>query len=92
MRNSSPRTALSPFKRYWWVTIPAFLATMGGALVYLTLASRVYEATVRLSVEDDRASVSNIGQTLTETDELGGANPIVTQAEVVRSQGVLRAA
>ncbi|MEO1621878.1 MAG: Wzz/FepE/Etk N-terminal domain-containing protein [Cyanobacteria bacterium J06632_3] len=92
MRNSSPRTALSPFKRYWWVAIPAFLATMGGALVYLTLASRVYEATVRLSVEDERTSVSNIGQTLTETDELGGANPIVTQAEVVRSQGVLRAA
>ncbi|MEL6158200.1 MAG: polysaccharide biosynthesis tyrosine autokinase [Cyanobacteria bacterium J06627_32] len=92
MRTLSPRTTLSPFKRYWWVAIPAFLATMGGALAYLALAPRIYEATVRLSVEDERTSVSNIGQTLTETDELGGANPIVTQAEVVRSQGVLRAA
>ncbi|MEL6853828.1 MAG: polysaccharide biosynthesis tyrosine autokinase [Cyanobacteria bacterium J06607_13] len=92
MRTLSPRTTLSPFKRYWWVAIPAFLATMGGALAYLAIAPRIYEATVRLSVEDERTSVSNIGQTLTETDELGGANPIVTQAEVVRSQGVLRAA
>lgn len=65
---------------------------MAGALAYLALAPRVYEATVRLSVEDERTSVSDIGQSLTEADELGGANPIVTQAEVVRSQGVLRAA
>jgi len=92
VRKQSPRTALSPFKRYWWVAIPAFLATMGGALAYMVLAPRVYEATARLSVEDERTSVSGIGQSLTETDELGGANPIVTQAEIVKSQGVLRAA
>ncbi|MEL6353708.1 MAG: polysaccharide biosynthesis tyrosine autokinase [Cyanobacteria bacterium J06627_28] len=92
MINSSSRTALSPFRRHWWIAIPAFLATMGGALAYLTLVPRTYEATVRLSVEDERTSVSSLGQTLTETEEVGGANPIVTQAEVVRSQGVLRAA
>ena len=90
MRKSSPRTALSPFKRYWWVAIPAFLASMGGALVYLTITPKLYQAAGRLSVEDERTSVSDIGQTLTEADELGGANPIVTQAEVVKSQGVLQ--
>ena len=90
MRKSSPRTALSPFKRYWWVAIPAFLASIGGALVYLAITPKLYQAAGRLSVEDERTSVSDIGQTLTEADELGGANPIVTQAEVVKSQGVLQ--
>ncbi|MGB7248532.1 MAG: polysaccharide biosynthesis tyrosine autokinase [Phormidesmis sp.] len=92
MRKSSPRTALSPFRRYWWVAIPAFLATMGGAIAYLMLTPNLYEAKARLSVEDERTSVSDIGQTLSEADELGGSNPIVTQAEVVKSQVVLRSA
>ena len=65
---------------------------MGGALAYLALTPEQYEAVVRLSVEDERTSVSDIGQTITAADELGGSNPIVTQAEVVKSQGVLRAA
>ena len=65
---------------------------MGGAIAYLALTPEQYEAAVRLSVEDERTSVSDIGQTITAADELGGANPIVTQAEVVKSQGVLRAA
>jgi len=65
---------------------------MGGALAYLALTPAQYEAVVRLSVEDERTSVSDIGQTITAADELGGSNPIVTQAEVVKSQGVLRAA
>ncbi len=65
---------------------------MGGALAYLSVTPNLYEARVRLSVEDDRASISDIGQTLTQTDEFGDSNPIVTQAEVVKSQGVLSAA
>lgn len=65
---------------------------MGGAVLYLMLAPKLYEAAVRLAVEDERTSVSDIGQTLTETDDVGGSNPIVTQAEVVKSQGVLRSA
>ncbi len=92
MRKSSSRTAWTPFKRYWWVSIPAFLLSLGGAAAYLALSPELYEASVRLSVEDERTSVSDIGQTITEADEIGGANPIVTQAEVVKSQGVLRAA
>ncbi len=92
MRNTSSRTVLAPFQRYWWVAIPAFLASMGAAVGYLILTPNAYEAIARLSVEDERASVSDIGQTLSETDDLGGANPIVTQAEVVKSQGVLRSA
>ena len=92
MRKSLPRTALSPFKRYWWIAIPAFLASMSGAVLYLAFTPRLYQAVGRMSVEDERTSVSDIGQTLTKRDELGGANPIVTQAEVVKSQGVLREA
>lgn len=65
---------------------------MGGAVAYLALTPEQYEAVVRLSVEDERTSVSDIGQTITAADELGGSNPIVTQAEVVKSQGVVRAA
>ena len=92
MRKSSSRTAWTPFKRYWWVSIPAFLLSLGGAAAYLVLSPELYESSVRLSIEDERTSVSDIGQTITEADEIGGANPIVTQAEVVKSQGVLRAA
>ena len=65
---------------------------MGGALAYLSVTPNLYDARVRLSVEDDRASISDIGQSLTQTDEFGDSNPIVTQAEVVKSQGVLSAA
>lgn len=65
---------------------------MGGAWAYLSLTPEQYEAVVRLSVEDERTSVSGIGQTITAADDLGGANPIVTQAEVVKSQGVLQTA
>ena len=65
---------------------------MGAALAYLALTPEQYAAAVRMSVEDERTSVSDIGQTITAADELGGSNPIVTQAEVVKSQGVLRAA
>ena len=65
---------------------------MGGALAYLALTPEQYAASARLTVEDERTSVSDIGQTLTATDELGGSNPIVTQAEVVKSQGVLQSA
>ena len=65
-----------------------FLLSLSGAIAYLILSPKLYEAVARLSVEDERASVSDIGRTITETDDLGGANPIVTQAEVVKSQGV----
>ncbi len=74
------------------MSIPAFVLSLGGAAAYLALSPQLYEAVVRLSVEDERTSVSDIGQTLSAADELGGSNPIVTQAEVVKSQGVLRAA
>lgn len=92
MRSMSSRTVLFPFRCYWWVTIPAFLASMGAAATYLLVTPNAYKAIARLSVEDERTSVSAIGQTLGETDDLGGANPIVTQAEVIKSQGVLRSA
>ncbi len=74
------------------MAIPAFLTPTGAAVGYLALTPNAYEASAMLSVEDERASVSDIGQALSETDDLGGANPIVTQAEVVKSQSILRVA
>lgn len=86
------RSAFYTLKRYWWVALITFGSAMGATVLYLKVAPQVYETSVRLNVEDGNASISELGQTLTQPQELGGADPIVTQAELVKSQGVLQQA
>lgn len=52
----------------------------------------MYEAKVRISVDDKQLSISEFGRDLTKTSTTQDANPIATQAELARSQRVLEEA
>lgn len=66
------------------------MASLGASVLYLLTSPSLYRASARLSVNDSTVSLSDVGQTLTDTKEIGGSDPIVTQAELVKSQGVLK--
>ncbi len=82
---------LPPIKRNWLPALLTFSATLIGAGFYLSVAEKSYSSAVRVSVEDPRASsVSAIGQGLTQPPgRAGSADPMATQAELVKSQRVL---
>lgn len=86
------QSALSTVKRYWWAALVAFTSVFGTSVAYLATTPKLYETSARLIVEDKKISVSNLGQAITEIDTASSADPIVTQAELVKSQGVLQQA
>lgn len=85
---------LSAFKRQW---IPAGLtlaSVMVGAIAYLMYTPKLYEANARLILDEKKVSVSELGRDLARLSENvpGGASPIATQAELIKSQRVLKRA
>lgn len=82
---------LPPIKRNWLPALLTFSAAIVGAGFYLSVAEKSYFSAVRVSVEDPRASsVSALGQGLTQPPgRAGSADPMATQAELVKSQRVL---
>jgi capsular exopolysaccharide synthesis family protein len=72
--------------------IATFISVICGAIAYLIVTPRLYEASVRLLLDDKQVSFSELGRDLTTQADIPGANPIATQAELVRSQRVLRRA
>ncbi|MGB2923924.1 MAG: GNVR domain-containing protein [Limnothrix sp.] len=84
------RSVSSALRRYWWAATIALITSLGTSALYLLSSSSLYEASARLSVNDSTVSLSEVGQTLTDNKEIGGADPIVTQAELVKSQRVLK--
>jgi capsular exopolysaccharide synthesis family protein len=80
-------------RRHSWAALATFASVVGTACVYLYTASPLYEASGRLMLDERRTSISELGQALTEIPEGSQAsNPIATQAELVKSQRVLRRA
>jgi polysaccharide biosynthesis transport protein len=80
-------------KRHSWAALATFASVVGTACVYLYTASPLYEASGRLMLDERRTSVSELGRALSEIPEGSqGSNPIATQAELVKSQRVLRRA
>jgi capsular exopolysaccharide synthesis family protein len=75
--------------------IPAlatFISVLCGAIAYLAFTPRLYEAKVRLMLDDKQVGISELGRNLTSQSNIAGANPIATQAELARSQRVLQKA
>ncbi|MHC5731646.1 MAG: chain-length determining protein, partial [Nostoc sp.] len=60
--------------------------------MYLKTTPPVYEGSARLTLDDRRVSVSDLGQALAANTTSGNANPIATQAELVSSKRVLKRA
>lgn len=80
------------FSRRRWPAIATFISVICGALAYLVVTPRLYEAKVRLILDDKQVSISELGRDVTTQSIRPDANPIATQAELVRSQRVLQQA
>jgi polysaccharide biosynthesis transport protein len=78
-------------------SLPALLtlgAVVGSAWVYAQKAPRIYETSSRIMLDDRSKSVSELGRALTKLPDNvpGGSSAIVTQAELVKSERVLKRA
>jgi len=78
-------------KRRSLPALATFVAVIGGAVVYLTFAPRLYQTSARLMLDDKRASVSDLGRDLTQVPVgiPGGPSPLADAAELVKSQPIL---
>ncbi|MBD2089094.1 polysaccharide biosynthesis tyrosine autokinase [Microcoleus sp. FACHB-1515] len=83
---------LSASRRHYWAGLAVFAAVLGTATAILSTASSRYETSARLIVQDNRASISDLGQRLTTAEPPRDVNPIATQAELVTSQRVIQRA
>jgi capsular exopolysaccharide synthesis family protein len=73
--------------------LATFISVMLGALAYIVFAPRTYEAEVRLMLDSKQLSLAGeTGRELTQESARIDSNPVATQAELARSQKVLRQA
>lgn len=78
-------------------SLPALItlgAVVGSAWFYAQKAPRMYETSSRMMLDDRSKSVSELGRALTKLPENvpGGSSAIATQAELVKSERVLKRA
>ncbi len=85
---------LGVLKRRSLPALATFAAVIGGAIAYLAVTPRQYEASARLILDDKGVSVSDLGRNLTQLSSgtSGGASPLADQAELIKSQRVLKRA
>lgn len=84
---------LSTVKRHLLPAGAAFCSVLGAALAYWLSTPAQYQTSARIMVDQRGTSISDLGQALADSSSLPqGANPIATQAELVKSQRVLRRA
>jgi len=73
--------------------LATFISVMFGALAYLIFAPRTYEAEARLMLDSKQLTLAgDTGRALTQQSARVDSNPVATQAELARSQKVLRQA
>jgi capsular exopolysaccharide synthesis family protein len=82
----------SVFKRHRWPALATLASVIGASIAYLAVTPRLYEVKARLMLDDKKVSVSELGRDLTPSSSgvPGGPSPIANQAELVRSQRVLK--
>ena len=85
---------LAVSKRRSLPAVATFAAAIGGAVAYLAVTPRLYEASARLMLDDRRVSVSDLGRDLTQPSSGAppGVSPLANEAELVKSQRVLERA
>ena len=81
-------------KRHWLPAVVTFASVIGSSLIYVALTPPTYEASGRLMLNQQRTGVSALSRDLTDLPDsrASGANPVITQAELVKSQRVLERA
>lgn len=84
----------SVLKRHRWPAIATFASVIAASIAYLVSAPPLYKVTTRLMLDDKKVSVSELGRDLSQlpSGTPGGPSPIANQAELVRSQRVLKRA
>ena len=95
MNTSLESLLISTFKKHTWIVLATFISTISASILYLAIAPSQYKTSAKLIVGEQEVSVSNLGQQLTEkaTKTPGKiADPVATQAELVKSNKVLRRA
>jgi len=82
----------SVLKRHRWPAIATFASVIGASIAYMVFAPPLYKVTARLMLDDKKVSVSELGRDLSQlpSGAPGGPSPIANQAELVRSQRVLK--
>lgn len=92
--NQSFSSMPSILLRHWLPAAFTFASVIAAALVYLKVTPQLYEAKARLTLDDRQISVSNIGRDLARLPEggAGSPNPLVTEAELIKSQPLLERA
>lgn len=86
---------ISIFKKHVGISFPIFISTISASIFYLFITPSQYRTTAKLIVGEQEVSVSNLGQQLTDknTKTPGKtADPVATQAELVKSNKVLERA
>lgn len=81
-------------KRHWLPALVTFASVVGSSLAYVALTPSTFEASGRLMLNQQQTGVSDLSRDLTQLPDgrASGANPVITQAELVKSQRVLERA
>ena len=89
-----PQFSPTLLKRHALPVCMTLCAAIGAALFYGQKAPRSYESSARLVLDDRTRSISELGRNLTKLPDNvpGGSTAIATQAELIKSEGVLRRA
>lgn len=86
---------ISIFKKHLGISFLIFSSTISASILYLFITPPQYRTSANLIVGEQDVSVSNLGQQLTDknTKTPGKiADPVATQAELVKSNKVLKGA
>jgi polysaccharide biosynthesis transport protein len=81
-------------QRHLFPALATFAATIGASLVYVAVTPPEYEGSARLMLDGKQASVSELGKDLSQISSAipGGASPMGNQAELIKSERVLKRA
>lgn len=81
-------------KRHWLPALATFSSVLVAAGAYLATTPRQYETSARLMLDEKQVSVSALGRDLAKLGDSSptGSSPIANQAELVKSERVLRRA
>lgn len=94
-KNFADLSLISAFKKYYWIALFTFVSTIGASVLYLNIVPSRYKTSAKLIVGEQDVSVSSLGQKLTEKNiKTPGrtADPVATQAELVKTRNVLQRA
>ncbi len=85
---------LPVIKRRFLPALLTLVSAVAGAIVYLKITPSVYQAHMRLILEDTQISVSELGHNLSQLSAgvPGDSSPLATQAELIKSKQVLQKA